>query len=221
MSAIAERAIFCDFDGTITQTETFVDMLRTLTPDMAARIIPQIHRFELSLHDGVTAMLSSIPSADYPRAVAHADRAPLRPGLAELIEACRAHDVPFVVVSGGLYDMVVRRLGPLAERVTAVYAVHIDTDGPTLSVRSPWTDGDELVAKVRVMAEHPARERVAIGDSTTDFRMSLEAERVFARRRLCDYLDDKGVPYSRWSDFFDVHRQLAAAWGWPALQGTP
>ncbi|TVQ92828.1 MAG: HAD family hydrolase [Deltaproteobacteria bacterium] len=215
------RAIFCDFDGTITQTETFVDMLRTFAPAEADRIIPQIHDLKRSLHDGVTTMLQAIPSDRYEAAIAHADPVQIRPGFAELVEAARAHDVPFVVVSGGLYDMVVRKLGPLAERVTAVYAVHIDTSGSTLQVRSPFSDGQELVAKVEVMREHPARERVAIGDSTTDLQMSMVAERVFARRRLCDYLDERGKAYTRWQDFHDIHHHLAALWGWPCPSEAP
>lgn len=212
----AERAIFCDFDGTITETETFVEALRTFAPDQAAEIIPKIHSLEISLHDGVTAMLQAIASSAYPAAIAHADQTRIRPGFAELVRAARDNGVPFIVVSGGLYDMVVRKLGPLAQQVTAVYAVHIDTSGPTLAVRSPFADGHELVAKVKVMARHPAKERVAIGDSTTDLQMSLVAERVFARRRLCDYLDERGAPYERWEDFHDIHRRLAAEWGWPA-----
>jgi 2-hydroxy-3-keto-5-methylthiopentenyl-1-phosphate phosphatase len=209
-----ERAVFCDFDGTITASETFVEMLRTYAPEQAAALIPKIHSLEVSLREGVTAMLSAIPSDRYAAAVAHADATPIRPGLAELVDACAAHGVPFIVVSGGLRDMVVRRLGPLAARVTAVEAVEIDASGPTWRVVSAWADDEELVAKVRVMDAHPARERVAIGDSTTDLRMSEVAERVFARRRLCDYLDARGVPYSRWEDFRDIHRALAAAWGW-------
>lgn len=216
----APRAVFCDFDGTITTTETFADMLRTFAPEQAARIMPEIYELRTTLRSGVTAMLESIPSERYEQAIAHADGVPLRPGFSELVEACRARGIPFVVVSGGLHDMIVRRLGPLATRVTAIHAVHIDTSGPTWAVRSPFADEQELVAKVAVMAEHPARERVAIGDSTTDIRMSQVAERVFARRRLCDYLDERGVAYERWEDFHDVHRALAEAWGWPAPTGS-
>jgi 2-hydroxy-3-keto-5-methylthiopentenyl-1-phosphate phosphatase len=216
-----DRAVFCDFDGTITETETFVDMLRAFAPEPAARVIPRIYDLTTTLRDGVTEMLESIPSDLYGSAIAHADTAALRPGLANLIDACAAHGVPFVVVSGGLHDMVVRRLGPLADRVTAVYAVRVDRSGPRWRVVPEWADDQELVAKVRVMAAHPARERVAIGDSTTDLRMSEVAERVFARRRLCDYLDERGVAYERWEDFRDVHRALALAWGWPAPPPHP
>jgi 2-hydroxy-3-keto-5-methylthiopentenyl-1-phosphate phosphatase len=210
------RAVFCDFDGTITQTETFVDMLRTYAPDLASQIIPQIHTFEVSLFDGVTRMLESIPSPSYAAAIAHADAVPLRPGFEALVDACAAHGVPFIVVSGGLRDMVRRRLGAIASKVTAIYGVDVDTTGPTWRVVSPWANGEELVSKVRVMQAHPAAERVAIGDSTTDVRMSEVAERVFARDRLADYLDKHAIAYTPWQDFHDIYRALATPWSWPA-----
>lgn len=206
------RAIFCDFDGTISAGETFVHVLKTYAPEASARLIPRIHAFEVSLRDGVTQMLQTIPSAVYDEAIESADDVPLRDGLAEIVDWSAAHNIPFVVVSGGLEDMVRRKLGPLADRVTAVHAVGIDTSGPNWRVVSPWADEVELVAKVRVMNHHKAQERVAIGDSTTDVRMSTVAEIVFARDRLCSQLDERGVAYRRWTDFHEIRRQLAAKW---------
>ncbi len=44
-------------------------------------------------------------------------------------------------------------------------------------------NGTELVAKVLVMEEYPADEKIEIGDSSTDFNMALHAPMVFARDR--------------------------------------
>lgn len=213
-----ERAIFCDFDGTISAGETFVHVLKTYAPELAPTLIPQILDFTVTLREAVTRMLEAMDSACYDEAIASADAVPLRPGLAELVDWCQHHGIPFVVVSGGLEDMVRRKLGPLADRVTDVHAVRIDRSGPRWAVDSPWADGPELVGKVKVMGAHPARERVAIGDSATDVRMSQVAELVFARDRLCTYLDERGVPYQTWGDFHDIRRALAARWG---LHGEP
>jgi 2-hydroxy-3-keto-5-methylthiopentenyl-1-phosphate phosphatase len=208
-----ERAVFCDFDGTITAGETFVRLLKTYAPERAEALIPRIHAFEVSLRDGVSQMLSSIPSDRYDEAIRCADDVPLRPGLAELVSFCRRHRIPFVVVSGGLEDMVRRRLGTLAGAVTAIHAVRIDRSGPTWRVMEDLAGEGELVDKVAVLERHPARERVAIGDSTTDVRMSQVAEVVFARDRLREQLDDRGVAHEPWEDFHDVRRALAARWG--------
>ena len=212
------RAIFCDFDGTISAGETFVHVLKTYAPELAPRLIPQILDFEITLHEGVTRMLESMDSSRYDEAIQSADDVPLREGLGELVGWCAHHDIPFIVVSGGLEDMVRRKLGSLADQVTAVHAVRIDRSGPTWTVDSPWADPPELVGKIKVMSAYPAHERVAIGDSATDVRMSEVAEVVFARDRLCTYLDERDVPYQAWGDFHDIRRALAARWG---LSGEP
>jgi 2-hydroxy-3-keto-5-methylthiopentenyl-1-phosphate phosphatase len=69
-----------------------------------------------------------------------------------------------------------------------------------------------MVSKVQVMAQHPAEEQIAIGDSVTDLNMALYAPVVFARDRLIHYLDEHGKPYIQWNDFFDVREQLCQRW---------
>jgi len=207
------RAIFCDFDGTISSGETFVKVLRTFAPDLAAELIPKIHSFDVTLREGVTRMLQSIPSSQWEQVVSCADDVPLRDGFAELVRWAARHDIPFVVVSGGLDAMIRRKLGPLLDEITDLHAVRIDPSGEHLRVISPFADEQELVAKVRVMRHHPAAERVAIGDSTTDVRMSQQAELVFARDRLCGQLDERGVDWQAWEDFHDIRRALAERWG--------
>jgi 2-hydroxy-3-keto-5-methylthiopentenyl-1-phosphate phosphatase len=62
------------------------------------------------------------------------------------------------------------------------------------------------------MAQHPAEEQIAIGDSVTDLEMSLYAPVVFARDRLIQYLDEQNKPYIPWNDFFDIREQLSQRW---------
>ena len=176
--APVSKTIFCDFDGTISAGETFVKVLKTYTPELAAELIPRIHSFEVTLREGVTRMLESIPSERWEEVVRCADDVPLREGFAELAHWARDHGVPLVVVSGGLDAMVRRKLADLVDVVTAVHAVRIDPSGSHLRVVSPFADEVELVAKVDVMAQYPASDRIAIGDSTTDVRMDQVAEVV-------------------------------------------
>jgi 2-hydroxy-3-keto-5-methylthiopentenyl-1-phosphate phosphatase len=207
------RAVFCDFDGTITADETFVKMLRTFAPRAASQIIPRIHRFDISLRDGVADMLSEIPSADLARAEASADEVAVRPGFGEFLLWCSENSVAFFVVSGGLRGMVERKIAPWRPWIAGVYALDVDASGPSLQVLFHLADDEELVAKVRVMDLHPAEDRISIGDSTTDVRMSEHADLAFARDRLCTQLDERGVPYTRWDTFFDVQHTLAHRWG--------
>jgi 2-hydroxy-3-keto-5-methylthiopentenyl-1-phosphate phosphatase len=221
-----KRVVFCDFDGTITVEETFVGMLKSFAPDLSEQLMPQMYARRLTLREGVRRLLESIPSARYPEILDYAKPKLIRPGLVELLDFLDAEGVPFVVVSGGVRGMVeavlsqvsatgetpVSTTKSLQERVAAIYAVDLDTTDNFLRVNSEFEGGTELVAKVQVMAQHPAEEQIAIGDSVTDLQMALHAPVVFARDRLIQYMEEHNKPYIYWNDFFDVREQLSRRW---------
>jgi 2-hydroxy-3-keto-5-methylthiopentenyl-1-phosphate phosphatase len=211
-----KRVVFCDFDGTITAVETFAGMLKEFAPELSAQIMPELYARRLTLRDGVRQMLEAIASDRYAELIAYADDKPLRPGLVELVDFLEGQSIPFAIVSGGVRGMVERvlsRLGteerPLLDRVTDIVAVEVETNGDRLRVPPQRFEGEtELIAKVQVMAQYPAEEQIAIGDSVTDINMALKADLVFARDRLIDYLEAEGKPYIPWHDFFDIRDAL-------------
>ncbi|HBE56162.1 MAG TPA: 2-hydroxy-3-keto-5-methylthiopentenyl-1-phosphate phosphatase [Cyanobacteria bacterium UBA11149] len=214
-----KRVVFCDFDGTITATETFAGMLKDFAPEVSARVIPEIYGMRLTLREGVRQMLESIPSSCYPEIIAYAQAASIRPGFPELLDFLDELGIPLIVVSGGLRDMVETVLSrggksgeSLLERVAGIYAVDIDTSGEFLQVFSEFEGDTELVSKVKVMAQYPADEKIGIGDSVTDLNMALSASMIFARDRLSQYLAQRHHPYIPWDDFFDIRQELSRRW---------
>ncbi len=207
-----KRVVFCDFDGTITVEETFVAMLKRFAPELSSQLMPEIYARRLSLRSGVRQLLESIPSECYGEIVEFSRGKLMRPGLVELLDFLEAQKVDFAIVSGGLRIMVEAVMGDLAHRAIAIYAVDVDASGPCLQVNSEFEGDAELVSKVRVMRLHPASEQVAIGDSVTDFNMALQANSVFARDRLAEYLDEQQKPYTKWDNFFDVLENLSQKW---------
>ena len=207
-----KRIVFCDFDGTITVEETFVAMLKHFAPELSSQLMPEIYARRLSLRSGVRQLLESIPSERYGEIVEFSRGQLMRPGLVELLDFLDSQSVDFVIVSGGLRIMVEAVMGDLVHRAIALYAVELDATGPRLQVNSEFEGDTELVSKVRVMAQHPAQEQVAIGDSLTDFNMALQASSVFARDRLAEYLDEQQKPYTKWDNFFDVLENLSHKW---------
>ncbi|ERT06513.1 HAD phosphoserine phosphatase-like hydrolase, IB family protein [Lyngbya aestuarii BL J] len=206
------KIIFCDFDGTITAQETFVAMLKQFTPQISAEIMPKLYNRELTLRQGVRQMLESIPSVRYQEVIEFSHDQHIRPGLVELIDFLDDQAVPLVVVSGGIRVMVETVLGELVNRVAAIYAVDIATQGEYWQVHSEFESGTELVAKVKIMDLYEHEEKVAIGDSVTDLNMALSAPLVFARDRLAQYLDEQQKPYIVWNDFWEVRDYLARHW---------
>ncbi|WP_319423122.1 HAD-IB family phosphatase [Pleurocapsa sp. FMAR1] len=210
----SSRVVFCDFDGTITTEDTFVRILEKFAPEVAAELLPIIYSRKMTLIEGIRQTLGSISAIHYPQIIEYIAYRPVRPGLKELIDFLNNCEVPFVVVSGGLTDIVkaVLKHQQLIDGVSAIYAGDVDVTGEYLQVYSAIGSKTELVAKAEVMKKYPAAEKIAIGDSVTDINMSLAADLVFARDRLPAYLDEENKPYVQWQDFFEVRDYLAARW---------
>lgn len=208
------KVVFCDFDGTITTEDTFVRMLEKFAPEISAKLLPMIYDRQMTLLEGIRLTVGSIPAIHHPQIIEHIVRRPVRPGLKELLDFLKNSSIPFVIISGGLTDIVqaVLEYQDLIDGVTAIHAGEVDTTGQYLRVHSAVESATELVAKAEVMSKYPAAEHIAIGDSVTDINMSLAADLVFARDRLTGYLDAQKKSYVPWQDFFEVRDHLAARW---------
>lgn len=214
MSNPLRKVVFCDFDGTITAIETFAGMLKEFAPALSKEIMPKMYSRKLTLRAGVRQILESIPSTQYNDILAYAQDKPIRAGLPQFLDFLEAEKVPFVVVSGGLREMVetvLKREG-LIEKVSAIFAVDMDASQAYLKVHSDFEDQDELVAKVKVMAQYQVDESIAIGDSVTDIKLASAADLVFARDHLIDYMESEQKFYIPWHDFSEIQTYLAKHW---------
>lgn len=208
------RVVFCDFDGTITTEDTFVSVLEKFTPKVAAELLPIIFDRKMTLKEGIKQTIGSIPSIYYPEIIEYIAYRPVRSGLPEFADFLNNLDIPLVIISGGLIDIVkaVLKQQQLLNKVTAIYAAKVNALGEYLEVSSAIEGNTELVAKVKAMNFYPANQTVAIGDSVTDINMALSADLVFARDRLKGYLDTEGKSYVEWHDFNDIQEYLVNLW---------
>lgn len=217
----AKTIVFCDFDGTITTVDAFGDALAKFSPELSAEILPKLYNREMTLREGVRAILESIPSEQFPAFVDEVNDKQIRPGFSEFLQFLGDRQIPCVVVSGGLVEMVERVLErkgvdgqPLRHGVESVAAMHIDTLDEYLTIISPFEGGTEMVEKVQVMGKYEYDKAIAIGDSLTDINMALKADLVFARQHLQEYLDQEGKAYIAWETFDDIRHYLETA-GFP------
>jgi 2-hydroxy-3-keto-5-methylthiopentenyl-1-phosphate phosphatase len=186
--------------------------LKEFAPELAAELIPQMYALKVTLREGVRKILESIPSSRLPEIIEFSRTQPMREGLPELLDFLDSQDVPFVVVSGGLREMVEVVMGELGQRVRGIHAIALDTSDSHFRVLSPYEGDTELVDKVKVMEMYPADGKIAIGDSVTDLNMAISASVVFARDRLVQYLEERHQTYIPWNDFFDVRDALKDLW---------
>ncbi|MCC5632922.1 HAD-IB family phosphatase [Nostoc sphaeroides] len=207
-----KRIVFCDFDGTITVDETFVAVLRKFAPVLSAKLLPEMYAKRLTLREGVKEILQSIPSVNYPEILEFTKPQLIRPGFIELLDFLEFQGVSLIVISGGLRGMVEVVLDRIVHRIEKIYAVDVDISSAYLKVNSEYEGDTELIAKVQVMDQYLADEKIAIGDSITDLNMGLQASIVFARSPLAQYLDEHQKPYIPWNDFFQIRDYLVKSW---------
>ncbi len=206
---MAEQLIFCDFDGTILEEEIFHDLLRHFAPAATSRILPQILALQISLHQGLSEILATIPSQRWPELERFVvDNSHLRAGFEEFLQALPGLGWSLLVVTGGFTRMAELLLAPLRGQIRAIHGLEVDLSGPFLRVYSRWEDAQELVVKRAIYAQYHPDAAICIGDSTTDLRLARDCPRVFARDRLVEYLRAEGRPFTPFQDFYDILHAL-------------
>lgn len=200
--------VFCDFDGTITASESLQAVFVRFLPGQWEPVKEKLAAGETTLREAVPALIESIPSEKWPEIADFVSQIPVRPGFPEFLDFLEGRGIPLVIVSGGIRKMVEIKLSGLLDRVHDVVAVDIDLQGPYLRVHSPYEGGDELVDKKSVMENYGAGIKIAIGDGLTDFNMARNADLVFARKSLAGYLEKNRIPYVEWNDFTDIRNAI-------------
>jgi 2-hydroxy-3-keto-5-methylthiopentenyl-1-phosphate phosphatase len=200
-------AVFSDFDGTITLNETLAKTFLHFVPDLAPEILRGVSHRRVTLRQALQRLVSAIPSRVAPEILALTGDEPLRPGFGELLEFLAACGTPFVVVSSGLRFYIEAKLAPWRDRIHAVHALDVDLSGEYMRPLIEHDHPSEAVPKRRIMEQYPARRRIAIGDSYSDFEMAAAADVVFARDRLLKELKGSSRVLA-FEDFFDVRAAL-------------
>ena len=204
--------IFSDFDGTITEQETFSMLMKEFAPEAYRKVLPRLLAGEVSLREGVLAVIETIESFRYPQMIEKMAEAPLRAGFPEFLDLLEEYGVPLVVISGSLEDLIKARLAPFSHRIFRIVAARADTTGPFLRISSDLADRDELVYKPGVMKTWSDPVKIAIGDSVSDIAMSRNATMVFGRSLLRETLEREQRPFYPFEYFFDISRFLEKKW---------
>ena len=204
----SRAVVFSDFDGTITQEETFSLLMKTFAPEASALMIPRLLSGEITLREGVPAVVETIPSSRFPDMLEFMKKAKLRPGFESFLEKLAKRSIPFIVLSGSLEPLVMATLAPFQSLIHRVVAAAVDSQGPFLHVSSPHARHDELVYKPGILSEYPGSKKIVIGDSVTDYSMARAGDIVFARSLLAQDLVKSAIPYHKFETFFDISNNI-------------
>ncbi|HTP52611.1 MAG TPA: MtnX-like HAD-IB family phosphatase [Anaeromyxobacteraceae bacterium] len=211
----APWAIVCDFDGTAL-TEDVGDAVSQHFAGFAVwrRAEDEYRAGAFDFGELLRRIFEPITASEEEIAAFARERAVLRPGFEEFVQACASAGRPFVVCSAGL-DVYIE---PVLERLPAHLRRHIQLRsnrarcspaGMALEFHRPGrADGCGRCGFCKGSVVRELRDQghrvLVCGDGTADRCAADAADFVFATRRLVHYCCERGLAHQAFDDFHQV-----------------
>ena len=206
--------VFVDFDGTITDVDTFDALVRDAVGDEFWNAVDaELMAGHRTLRD-VLALQASHISKSEAEALAFVEAtATVDPAFAAFVRTAHARAADVCVVSSGVGPIIRSTLAHAGVDVP-VFANEVDfaRHGWTIAFIDDSPNGHDKAAAVR-QARNAGRTTVFIGDGVSDFAAALEAERCFAKagRALETYCSARGLPFTSFTSFAQIEAELFPA----------
>jgi 2-hydroxy-3-keto-5-methylthiopentenyl-1-phosphate phosphatase len=208
--------IFCDFDGTITESDNIVAIMRHFNPPGWESLVEGVVTNKISIRDGVGRMFELLPASSRDEVAKFVfDTANIRAGFPELLSYCERNDIEFLVTSGGIDFFLLPLLEPFPVSKERIFCNASDFSGERIRIVWPHPcdehcSNDCGMCKTTVIRRYPKEQylRILIGDSVTDFEGAKLADLVFARSHLITKCEQLGLPYVPYETFHDIVRHL-------------
>lgn len=208
--------IFCDFDGTITESDNIIMIMEKFASAEANEIKNAILNEELSIQEGVKQLFSLLPSSLKDEIISYVlENAKIREGFGEFISFTQKHDIPLYIVSGGIdffIHPVLEPYGPFEN----IFCNHAEFSGEKINIVYPHSCDDLCSSQgcgcckpsiIRSLSDQDM-ETIVIGDSITDLQAAKLANHVFARDLLIKKCEQYDIPYQSFHNFYDIINKL-------------
>jgi len=211
-----KRIVFCDFDGTITENDNIIAIIKHFHPDGWEKLVEQTISQQISIQEGVGALFRLLPSFMEREVVDFGvSNAVIRDGFAAFLAFCKAQNIEFYVTSGGIDFFVYPILEPFGIPHNHIYCNGSDFSGERIEILWPnpcdeHCDNGCGMCKTTIMRRFPTDryERILIGDSVTDFEGAKLADKVFSRSHLTVKCKELGLAHTEYETFHDIIRAL-------------
>lgn len=199
-----------DWDGTVTETDSLVMLLRhflgpSVFDELETTVDAGLDAGTMTLRDVMDRefALLTAPLGDVVAFLL--ERARVRAGFAELVERFDP-----LILSSSFHETIEPVLA--REGVTArVRANHVDAHPTGWRIRWMSEAACAACGEACKRASLPAGPVAFAGDGYSDRCAALAADRVFARDGLARYLDERGVAYEPFADFYEIGAALSAS----------
>ncbi len=208
-------AVLSDFDGTITTTDVAEDLLARFAPPTWEEI-ERLHRARVIGTRERMARQFALVRAGRGELVAYAARtAKMDPAVPAFLRFCRGRRILFEIVSEGL-DFYLHALIKSWDLDVPVRTNRAVFEDGQVRIEYPFADPSCTLCGTckldRVFELRVAGYRVVyIGDGDSDLCPAIEADDVFAKRRLAELCDSEGIAYRPFDSFSEIEREMR---GW-------
>lgn len=203
--------IFCDFDGTITNTDNIIAIMKRFAPQGWEEIKDDILSQRLTIKDGVSQLFSLLPSNMRDEITTFIlSHAVIRDGFKEFVDYTKQRDIPLFIISGGIEFFVEPLLDGLIPTEN-IYCNGSDFSKEHIQILWPHSCDEHcengcgcckptLIRKLANMDDY----KIVIGDSITDLQAAKLADHVIARDFLLEKCKELDLRHSAFATFYDV-----------------
>ncbi|MGE7759850.1 2-hydroxy-3-keto-5-methylthiopentenyl-1-phosphate phosphatase [Peribacillus sp. NPDC097895] len=203
--------IFCDFDGTITNTDNIISIMKKFAPPEWEELKDGVLQQKISISSGVGDMFSLLDSDLKDDIIQYVtDTAGIRPGFYEFVEYTKQANIPLYIVSGGMDFFIEPLLHDILPK-DSVFCNNAYFDKEKIYIEWPNACDDQCkndcgCCKPSIMREIAGESdfKLVIGDSVTDFEAAKKADFVIARDILLEKCNKEGIPHQGFETFYDV-----------------
>ena len=206
--------VFVDFDGTITDVDTFDVLVRAVAgDDVWNRIDRALRAGEITLREALVQQAASVRFSRSETLAFMQEHTKVDPTFGAFVTAVRAHGGAIRVLSAGVAAVIEDALARNGVDVD-VLANNVDfaRTGWTMTFIDATDNGHDKAVHLRA-ARARGSHTVFIGDGVSDFAGALEADERFAKagRALEAYCREKKIACTSFTSFREIQAALFPA----------
>ncbi len=203
-----ETAVFVDYDGTITDLDTFDVLVRTFA---GARFWEELERKleagTMTLREVLSAQAEHIRvSLDQADEVLRAQTR-FDPAFGSFVASCEARAITVTVLSSGVQALIERAFARNGLKQVRILANGIEPhrEGWRFIFRDDSDNGHDKASAVRAARDAGMR-TLFIGDGPSDYDAAIAADERFAKagRGLERYLAQRAIPFTVFHGFGEI-----------------
>jgi len=208
--------IYCDFDGTITLNDVWIEMGNVFITDKSAwnDVIYRFESGQIGARVCFSAECSLIKNFNIEKFNEIIDRQEIDPYFKEFYSYCNENHIKLIILSEGL-DYYIKRVLSNHSLNIPFYSnkLLISDDGKSISLDFPYSDSDCIrcgVSKRNILMNQTADDEISvfIGDGFSDTCAVHYADIVFAKGALASYCWKNNITYFDYRNFLDVLKKI-------------